>query len=172
MGSSRALIVEKKAWKKSPVPTGHTLLRTLISTATVPNLAWVIVGQRSGTPIALPETAQTFGGRIAPRGTRWSDAHDELACERMPSSRFGWIRPPHRFTPVLTHQGEPHRFCECSTALEPWEGQAGARDYRFGTHEVGEALVAVARGASRCGREAREETPSPAPARFDPAATG
>ena len=55
----------------------------------------------------------------------------------------------HRFTPVLTRQGEPHPFCEeCSTALEPWEGQAGAREYRFAAREVGEALVAVARGAS------------------------
>src|SRR5437764_11535254 len=40
--------------------------------------------------------------------------------------------PKHRFTPVLTRQGDPHAYCvECSTALEPWEGQAGAREYRF-----------------------------------------
>jgi hypothetical protein len=32
--------------------------------------------------------------------------------------------------------------------LEPWEGQAGAREYRFAAREVGEALVAVAEGAS------------------------
>ena len=37
---------------------------------------------------------------------------------------------------------------ECSTALEPWEGQAGARDFLFAAREVGEALVAVAKGAS------------------------
>ena len=37
---------------------------------------------------------------------------------------------------------------ECSTGLEPWEGQAGARDYRFCAREVGEALAAVAAGAS------------------------
>jgi hypothetical protein len=55
----------------------------------------------------------------------------------------------HRFTPVLTRQGEPHPYCvECSTGLEPWEGQAGAREYRFAAREVGEALVAVAEGAS------------------------
>ena len=65
-----------------------------------------------------------------------------------------WCRPPngdprHRFTPVLTRQGEPHPFCvECSTGLEPWEGQAGAREYRFSAREVGEALAAVAGGAS------------------------
>jgi len=56
---------------------------------------------------------------------------------------------PHRFTPVLTRQGEPDPFCEeCSTALESWEGRAGAREYRFAAREVGEALVAVARGSS------------------------
>jgi hypothetical protein len=55
----------------------------------------------------------------------------------------------HRFTPVLTRQGEPGAYCvECSTGLEPWEGQAGARDYRFCAREVGEALAAVAAGAS------------------------
>ncbi len=37
---------------------------------------------------------------------------------------------------------------ECSTALEPWEGQAGAREYRFAAREVGEALVLVAKGTS------------------------
>lgn len=57
--------------------------------------------------------------------------------------------PRHRFTPVLTRQGEPHAYCvECSTGLELWEGQAGARDYRFSAREVGEALAAVAGGAS------------------------
>jgi hypothetical protein len=57
--------------------------------------------------------------------------------------------PKHRLTPVLTRQGDPHAFCvECSTGLEPWEGQAGAREYRFAAREVGEALVAVGRGAS------------------------
>jgi hypothetical protein len=32
--------------------------------------------------------------------------------------------------------------------LEEWEGQAGARDYRFAAREIGDALVAVARGTS------------------------
>ena len=57
--------------------------------------------------------------------------------------------PKHRFTPVLTRQGQPHPFCvECSTGLEPWEGQAGAREYRFAAREVGEALVSVAKGTT------------------------
>jgi uncharacterized protein (DUF2342 family) len=32
--------------------------------------------------------------------------------------------------------------------LEPWEGQAGAREYRFAAREVGEALVSVAKGTT------------------------
>jgi hypothetical protein len=57
--------------------------------------------------------------------------------------------PKHRFTPVLTRQGEPHPYCaECSTGLGPWEGQAGAREYRFAAREVGEALVLVAKGTT------------------------
>lgn len=74
---------------------------------------------------------------------------------RPPHRRQRWLcRPPngdrrHRFTPVLTRQGEPHAFCvECSTGLERWEGQAGARRYQFSAREVGEALAAVAAGAS------------------------
>jgi hypothetical protein len=74
---------------------------------------------------------------------------------KSPHRRQRWLcrpangEPRHRFTPVLTRQGEPHAYCvECSTGLEPWEGQAGARDYRFAAPEVGEALAAVAAGAS------------------------
>ena len=72
-----------------------------------------------------------------------------------PHRRQRWLCRPtngdsrHRFTPVLTRQGEPGAYCvECSTGLEPWEGQAGAREYRFAAREVGEALAAVAAGAS------------------------
>jgi uncharacterized protein (DUF2342 family) len=32
--------------------------------------------------------------------------------------------------------------------LEPWAGQAGAREYRFAAREVGEALASVAKGTS------------------------
>lgn len=32
--------------------------------------------------------------------------------------------------------------------MEPWEGQAGAREYRFAAREIGEALVSVAKGTS------------------------
>jgi len=74
---------------------------------------------------------------------------------KLPHRRQRWVckpvngDPKHRFTPVLTRQGEPHAFCvECSTGLEPWEGQAGAREYRFAAREVGEALVAVAAGTT------------------------
>lgn len=94
-----------------------------------------------------------------------------------PHRRQRWLcRPangdaPHRFTPLLTRQGEPDPFCEeCSTALEPWEGQAGAREYRFAAREVGEALVAVARGASyksaaEAARRAGDRMPEAVPSR-------
>lgn len=72
-----------------------------------------------------------------------------------PHRRQRWVcrpangDPKHRFTPVLTRQGEPYPYCvECSTGLEPWEGQAGAREYRFAAREVGEALVLVAKGTT------------------------
>src|SRR6185295_8087470 len=74
---------------------------------------------------------------------------------KAPHRRQRWLcrpangDPGHRFTPVLTRQGEPGSYCvECSTGLEPWEGQAGAREYRFCAREVGEAPAAVAAGAS------------------------
>lgn len=51
----------------------------------------------------------------------------------------------HRFTPVLTRQGEPHSVCvECSRALEPWGDQAGARLQVRGARDW-EALVGIAR---------------------------
>jgi len=96
---------------------------------------------------------------------------------KAPHRRQRWLcRPPngdrpHRFTPVLTRQGEPHPFCEeCSTALEPWEGQAGAREYRFAAREVGEALVAVACGgsyksAAEAARRAADRLPAAAASR-------
>jgi len=60
---------------------------------------------------------------------------------------------PHRFTPTLTRQAHTHAapngFClECSTAVEPWEGQSGARTYLFAAREVGDALARVAQGSS------------------------
>ena len=38
----------------------------------------VVSGQRSTQPVALPKTAKAFSGRIAARGTRWSDAEATL----------------------------------------------------------------------------------------------
>lgn len=51
-----------------------------------------------------------------------------------------------------------HHCIECSTKLEPWEGQAEAREYWFSPREVGLALAMVAGGESyrRAGRAARE----------------
>jgi len=94
-----------------------------------------------------------------------------------------WCRPAngdpkHRFTPVLTRQGDPHAYCvECSTALEPWEGQAGAREYRFAAREVGEALVSVAKGtsyrvAAEIARQKAGRIPESARSRRSPASEG
>jgi hypothetical protein len=37
---------------------------------------------------------------------------------------------------------------ECSTQVEAWEGQAGARTYLFAAREAGDALARVAQGSS------------------------
>lgn len=84
----------------------------------------------------------------------------------------------HRFTPVLTRQGDPHAYCvECSTALEPWEGQAGAREYRFAAREVGEALASAAKGtsyrvAAELARHKARRIPSGGQSRRSPANEG
>lgn len=63
-----------------------------------------------------------------------------------------WCRPPngdrpHRFGEVLPRQATNEHYCvECSTRLERWEGQAGAREYWFSAREAGHALAAVASG--------------------------
>ncbi len=96
---------------------------------------------------------------------------------KAPHRRQRWVCRPvngdvkHRFTPVLTRQGEPHPFCvECSTGLEPWEGQAGAREYRFAAREVGDALVSAAHGtsyraAAEIARQKARRVPPPRPRR-------
>jgi hypothetical protein len=72
-----------------------------------------------------------------------------------PHRRQRWLcRPPdgavaHRFCEVLPRQATSEHFCvECSTRLERWEGQAGAREYWFSAREVGLALALVAAGES------------------------
>lgn len=72
-----------------------------------------------------------------------------------PHRRQRWLcRPPngdrrHRFCEVLPRQATREHHCvECSTRLEPWEGQAGAREYWFSAREVGHALALVAAGES------------------------
>lgn len=72
-----------------------------------------------------------------------------------PHRRQRWLcRPPngdrrHRFCEVLPRQATSKHFCvECSTRLERWEGQAGARHYWFSAREAGQALALVAGGES------------------------
>lgn len=62
------------------------------------------------------------------------------------------VGEPHKFSeqlPRVVRTVGPEHVCpECSTELEPWEGQAAARLYGFTAREVAAALVAVAHGAS------------------------
>src|SRR5215217_6785355 len=105
----------------------------------------VAVGTVGGVEIPVCPVAEHAGSVVVRAGWYGKPPHRRQRW---------WCRPAngdsrHRFTPVLTRQGEPHAFCvECSTGLEPWEGQAGAREYRYSAREVGEALAAVAGGAS------------------------
>jgi hypothetical protein len=89
--------------------------------------------------------AEHAGSRVVRDGWYGKPPHRRQRWRCVPSNG----EAKHRFTPVLTRQGSPLAHCtECSTALEPWEGQAGARDYRFAAREVGEALALVAKGTS------------------------
>lgn len=95
----------------------------------------------------IPEcpVAEHVGSRVVRDGWYGKLGHRRQRWQCRPANGD----PRHRFTPILTRQGEPHAYCvECSTGLEPWEGQAGAREYRFAALEVGEALVSVAKGTS------------------------
>jgi hypothetical protein len=74
---------------------------------------------------------------------------------KRPHRRQRWLcrppegGPPHRFCEVLPRQATSEHYCvECSTRLERWEGQAGAREYWFSAREVGHALALVAAGES------------------------
>lgn len=92
---------------------------------------------------------------------------------KSPHRRQRWLctpangDPPHRFAELLPRQSAGASHCsECSVALDPWEGQAGARTYLFSAREVGHALALLARGESyrraaadtrqRAGRELAE----------------
>jgi hypothetical protein len=83
---------------------------------------------------------------------------------KRPHRRQRWLcrpgngEPPHRFSEVLPRQATAEHYCvECSTRLERWEGQAGAREYLFSAREVGKALALAAAGESfqRAARAAR-----------------
>jgi hypothetical protein len=81
------------------------------------------------------------GGRVVRAGWYGKPPHrrQRWLC-RPPSGE-----PPHRFCEVLPRQATSEHFCvECSTRLERWEGQAGAREYWFSAREVGNALALVA----------------------------
>jgi hypothetical protein len=65
--------------------------------------------------------------------------------------------PAHRFTEELPRQQAAASHCsECSSVLDPWEGQAGAREYAFSARDIAHALTRVANGSSY--RRAAEAT--------------
>jgi hypothetical protein len=118
--------------------------------------------------------AEHTGSRVVRDGWYGKPPHRRQRWRCVPSNGD----PKHRFTPVLTRQGTPHSYCvECSTGLEPWEGQAGAREYRFTAREVGEALASVARGtsyrvAAEIARQKAGRVPQGKPKRRSPANEG
>jgi hypothetical protein len=80
-----------------------------------------------------------------------------------PHRRQRWLCRPangdaaHRFTEELPRRQAVASHCsECSSVLDPWEGQAGAREYAFSARDVAHALALVANGSSY--RRAAEAT--------------
>jgi len=59
--------------------------------------ACVSFGHRSGRPAVLPEAVKEYSGRIAPRGTRWSDAQERLTSsqQRVESGFDGGVLSPY-----------------------------------------------------------------------------
>jgi hypothetical protein len=57
--------------------------------------------------------------------------------------------PPHRFTEVLTRQEAATSHCaDCSSELDEWQGQSGARTYAFSARDIAHGLARVAQGDS------------------------
>jgi hypothetical protein len=46
------------------------------------------------------------------------------------------------------HEAEGSHCADCSSVLDPWDGQAGARKYAFNARDIGQALNLVAVGSS------------------------
>ena len=86
-----------------------------------------------------------LGGRVVRAGWYGKAPHRRQRWRCHP----GDGERPHRFCGVLPRQATSGHYCvECSTGLEPWEGQAGAREYWFSAREAGQALAVVAGGES------------------------
>lgn len=77
--------------------------------------------------------------------------------------------PAHRFTEELPRQQAAASHCsECSSVLDPWEGQAGAREYAFSARDIAHALALVADGAATVERRRRPVSPRAGPAAARP----
>lgn len=93
-----------------------------------------------------------------------------------------WCHPktgePHRFTETLPRivaaTGDRHACPECSTTLEPWEGQPAPRLYGFTAKDIAWALTQVAEGATYRATAAavRERAGRPLDARPGKSASG
>lgn len=85
------------------------------------------------------------GGRVVRAGWYGTSPHRRQRWKCEPPNGD----PAHRFAEVLPRREAPADCClECSTLLERWEGQPGARQYSFNSREVAHALKLIAGGNS------------------------
>ncbi len=96
--------------------------------------------------VSVPECVKHQGSEVVRAGWYGSEGNRRQRW---------WCRPrsgaPHRFTEVLPRVvrggSEGRHTCrECSSELDPWQGQAAPRLYGFTAREIAAALVAVAGG--------------------------
>ena len=85
------------------------------------------------------------GSRVSRAGWYGTAPHRRQRWECHPLSG----ERPHRFTEVLTRQEAATSHCaDCSSELDVWEGQSGARAYSFSARDIAHGLARVAQGDS------------------------
>lgn len=84
-------------------------------------------------------------GKVVRAGWQGTPPHRRQRWKCVPSNGD----PSHRFTELLPREEARASGCAtCGTALEPWEGQNGAREYHFMAAEIAHCLALIARGQS------------------------